>query len=122
MLDPTISWFEIRVPDVTRAQKFYTEVFGLTAQPWDQYVMLVDGEGRPRFALEQTTDTVAPDGYLRSYLNSDDLEGDLARIERAGGRVERPRGLISEEFGWWALARDPFGNWLGLCTSAPPAG
>jgi predicted enzyme related to lactoylglutathione lyase len=122
MINGSITWWEIRVPDVEKAQAFYTAVFGATAQPWDRYVMLLDAEGKPFGALEQTQDMVPTDAYIRSYFLAEDLEAALETITAAGGSVERGRELISEEFGWWALARDPFGNWLGLCTSNAAAG
>lgn len=35
MVNGSITWWEIRVPNVEKAQAFYTAVFGATAQPWD---------------------------------------------------------------------------------------
>lgn len=123
MINGTIAWWEIRVADLEKAQAFYTSAFGATATPvFENYLMLTGPDGKMFGALEQTTDLVPTDSYQRTYYGTDDLEATLAGIERAGGSVEKPRELISDEFGWWALARDPFGNWLGLCTSKPAAG
>lgn len=121
MINGKITWWEIRVPDMERAQAFYTTVFGAGTQQFDQYLMLLDPDGQPFGALEQTDDAVATDGWIRTYFATDELEVVLDRITAAGGSIEHGRALISEEFGWWAVARDPFGNWLGLCTSQPPA-
>lgn len=117
-----IAWYELQVPDLDRATAFYTAVFGATAQPWEQYVMLLDPDGRPFAALERSEAPVPAEPAVRIYFQAPDLEAALAAVVGAGGSVERERGLISEEFGWWALARDPFGHWLGLCTDRPAAG
>lgn len=118
-----IAWWEIRVPDMDPAKAFYSTVFDATAiEPFEGYVMLAGADGQPFGALEATTEPVPSDSYQRTYFSTDDLEATLAGIELAGGTVDKPRELISEEFGWWAQARDPFGNRLGLCTSKPAAG
>jgi uncharacterized protein len=47
------------------------------------------------------------------YLGTDDLEGDLAKVEAGGGQVL----LSSMEIpgiGWMAIFRDPSGNHIGL--------
>ncbi len=114
-----IAWYEIQVPDLERATAFYTAVFGATSQPWEQYVMLVDADGRPLCALEQSATPVPQEPAVRIYFQAPDLEAACEAVVAAGGSVEKERALISEEFGWWALARDPFGHWLGLCTDQP---
>jgi predicted enzyme related to lactoylglutathione lyase len=117
-----VAWYEVQVPDLERATAFYTAVFGATAQPWEQYVMLLDGTGRPFAALERSDVPPPEQPAVRVYFQAPDLEAALAAVVAAGGSVEHERALISEEFGWWALARDPFGHWLGLCTDRPAAG
>lgn len=121
MIEGNIAWWEIRVADLDAAKNFYSTVFGATVNDaFPGYAMLAGADGRPFGALEQTTDTVPTDSFQRTYHGTDDLEATLDAIEQAGGTVEKPRELISDEFGWWALARDPFGNRIGLCTSDAP--
>jgi predicted enzyme related to lactoylglutathione lyase len=48
-----------------------------------------------------------------------DLEGTLERVVAAGGTVVKPRAVISEEYGWFALLADPDGLTIGLSTSRP---
>lgn len=121
MLNGNIAWWEIRVTDLEAAKAFYGTVFGAkVTDMFPGYAMLAGDDGRPFGALELTTDAVPTQSYQNTYFGTEDLEATLGAIERAGGTVDKPRELISDEFGWWALARDPFGNRLGLCTSKAP--
>lgn len=115
----TIGWYEIRVTDVEAAKRFYTAVFDVEIAPWEQeeFTMLVDPLGAPMFALEHVTAEPAGDAYLRPTWDTADLEGALALVLAAGGTVAQTRTEIGGGFGWWASARDPFGNYLCFSTS-----
>jgi predicted enzyme related to lactoylglutathione lyase len=122
VVNPRIGWFEIKVTDVERAKAFYTAVFGVTPAPWDDsYTLMMTDAGAPAFGLIKVDDAPPTDAFLNPTWDSEDLEADLALIASVGGSVDKPRELISEEFGWWGLARDPFGNYLALATTNPPA-
>ncbi len=47
------------------------------------------------------------------YFGTDDVNGDIAKIEAAGGQVLMPPMEIPG-VGWMALFRDPSGNHMGL--------
>jgi predicted enzyme related to lactoylglutathione lyase len=47
------------------------------------------------------------------YIGTDDLQGDLAKVEAAGGVVLAPPMEIPN-VGWMALFRDPSGNHMGI--------
>ena len=116
---PAITWFEVRVTDLELATKFYSTVFDVTASPWEQYALMSDADGRPVFALEPVEAAPPTDAYVRPTWDVEDLEATVELVRSAGGTVELEREVISEEFGWWALARDPFGNYLAFATSNP---
>ena len=81
-----IAWYEIQVPDLERATAFYTAVFGATSQPWEQYVMLVDADGRPLCALEQSATPVPHEPAVRIYFQAPDLEAACEAVVAAGGQ------------------------------------
>jgi len=57
---------------------------------------------------------------VRTYYPVDDLTATLASVTGHGGAVATEPELISEEFGWYAVGTDPFGNRIGLCSGNPP--
>ena len=117
MASPTVGFWELRVTDLDRAIAFYCAVFELVASPFGDDVMLSTPDGAPIAGLELVTDAPPTDGFFRPTFDSDDLEADIAAVERAGGTLLVPRTVISEEYGWWAAVADPFGNRLQLSTS-----
>ncbi len=114
----SIAWYEIHVPDLDVAQRFYGAVFGWSFQPFrDGYAVASEG-GRPICGL--SADQGSPAGRsVRVYLATDELESVLDRVRTAGGEVTQERTLVNEEFGWFALFTDPSGLSLGVMTSKP---
>jgi len=118
-----ISWFEIAVTDMDRAQKFYETIFGITMIPMDMADIkmcmfpvddmmtqvggaLVDSGGFHKAS--------ATDGPL-IYLNANpDLQLVLDKVEAAGGTVTMPKTEISPEYGFMGLFTDTEGNRIGL--------
>jgi predicted enzyme related to lactoylglutathione lyase len=58
----------------------------------------------------------APAGQVLVYIDSDDIEADLKKVEKLGGIVVYPKTEIPN-IGWFGLFKDPTGNVLGLYTS-----
>ena len=118
-----VGWFEIPVTNMERAIKFYESVLGLNLQrekmdsidmawfPW-----LQDGTGAAGSLV------YAPDFYKPSldgtlvYLtaHSGNLENELSRVEKAGGKILQKKTLINEEYGYYALVTDTEGNRIAL--------
>ena len=97
----------INVADIARAEKFYSEVFGLerTFQYPPQGDPTEIGLGRPGggmgLLLARLTDDPLPDGtsaYGRIVINSDDARGLAERAIAAGAKMLRdlgtPNGLV----------------------------
>jgi predicted enzyme related to lactoylglutathione lyase len=116
----SVAWFEIQVPDLKRAKRFYSTVFGWTfGDMGEHYVTCTTPDGEMIGGLEQST-SGDPDGrQIQVYLGTDELEAVLGRVKKAGGKVVNPRSLISEEYGWSAAFTDPGGAKLGLWTRKP---
>ena len=118
MADGSITWWELEVPDVARAQQFYGAVCPWTFQPMEGYegyvIVQVDGNG---IGALQASEAGDPSGRgVRSYVQVADLEDTLARTRQAGGTVEQERMQVPGDQ-WIGLARDPFGLKIGFVTN-----
>lgn len=120
MVDGAISWWEIDVPDVGRAQQFYGAVCPWTFQPMEGYegYVIVQVEGTGIGGL-QASDAGEPSGRgVTLYIQVADLEDTLERARQAGGAVEQGRMPVPGDQ-WMGLARDPFGLKIGFVTNNP---
>lgn len=119
-----ISWFEIPVTDLNRAQEFYETIFGISLIPMDlpnikmRMFPIDDPMTGIGGALADTGGTFhkpsATDGPL-IYLNANpDLQNVLDKVEAAGGKVFVPKTEISPEYGYMGVFIDSEGNRIGL--------
>lgn len=113
-----ISWFEIPVRDIDRAQKFYETIFDVTLTKLDLPNI--------RMRLFPTTDPMGVGGSLCEsggfhtpsategpliYLNANpDVQIVLDKVESAGGKILVPKTEISPAFGHMAVIHDTEGN------------
>ncbi|GAB4456265.1 MAG: VOC family protein [Anaerolineales bacterium] len=110
---------EIPAVDVKAAAAFYQELFGWKIQhvPEMNYTMWEDGSGSgggfPQASAE------SPAGQVLVYIDSDDIEADLKKVEQLGGKVLQPKMEIPQT-GWFGIFQDPAGNVLALYTSMNP--
>jgi hypothetical protein len=110
---------EIPAKDVKAAGKFYQALFDWKIQemPEMNYTMWEDGGGGgggiPGVSEEN------PAGQVLVYIDSDDIETDLKKVEKLGGKVLRKKTEISQ-MGWFGVFQDPTGNVLALYTSMNP--
>ena len=107
---------EIPSVDVEAAGRFYQELFGWKLQhvPEMNYTMWEDGSGSGGGFPQVSDDT--PAGRVLVYIDSDDIEADLKKVEQLGGRVLQPKMEIPQT-GWFGIFQDPTGNVLALYTS-----
>ena len=113
-----ISWFEIPVGDLNRAQKFYEAILGITCTALDleNFQMRMFPTSDPAGvggALVHGGDFYRPsstDGPL-VYLNANpDVQKVLDKVEKAGGKIVIPKTQISPEYGYMAVITDTEGN------------
>ena len=122
-MNNAISWFEIPATDLTRAQKFYETIFGITLNPLDlpnikmrlfpidDMITGVSGAIVDSGGFHKPS---ATDGPL-IYLNGNpDLQLVLDKVETAGGKIMVPKTEISPEYGCMAVIIDTEGNRIGL--------
>lgn len=118
-----VGWFEIPVADMGRAIRFYEQVLGIslsrhTMGPLDMaWFPGVEGSTGASGSL------VAHPAHYRPSMNgvlvyftafSGDVAVEAGRVEAAGGRLLRPKTLISPDVGYMALFLDTEGNRIAL--------
>jgi len=119
-----ISWFEIPVADLDRAQRFYETVL---AQPLRREDF--DGETLALLPFERPAPggclqaganaSAAPASGIRIYLEcGPDIDAVLRRVETAGGQVVAPKAALPRGLGFIAHLRDTEGNEVGLHSPA----
>jgi len=107
---------EIPSVNVEAAGKFYQELFGWKLQhvPEMNYTMWEDGSGSGG-GFPQVSDE-NPAGQVLVYIDSEDIEADLKKVVKLGGKVLQPKMEIPQT-GWFGVFQDPTGNVLALYTS-----
>ena len=120
MSGDAISWFEIPVRDLNRAQRFYESVLGRTLRPEtmgeERMAVFPAEEGRAQGCIHLSSTSVAPSAAgTRVYLDcSPSLDAALARVRGAGGRITTPKVALPPGMGYFAHVADPEGNVVGL--------
>lgn len=113
MAKRSIVHLEIAAKDRLALANFYADLFEWEVQDFADmnYTMLGIGNKEAGLGIMNATDG-APGG-VAFYIESTDLEGDLAAIVEKGGEVFMPR-MDVEGVGSMAFFKDPAGNVLAL--------
>ena len=111
---------EIPAANVEGAGKFYEALFGwkIHHDPEMKYTMWEAGAGDEYGGFPEVSDE-NPAGQVLVYIDSDDIEADLKKVEKLGGKVLHPKAEIPGT-GWFGVFKDPTGNVLALYTSMNP--
>jgi len=117
MAEHPIVHIGIATTDPQVASKFYAEVFGwkIGRKEENDYTMF-DAPPGPEGGFPRVDGETFKPGDILVYIDTDDIEGTLARIEAAGGKTIQPKTAIPGA-GWFAIFSDPTGNRLALYTS-----
>ncbi|WP_045462991.1 VOC family protein [Sporocytophaga myxococcoides] len=114
-----VGWFEIPVKELDRAKKFYSTVFEkkLTDMPMDDLEMatfdMVDDGPNSGGALVKGEETTPSSSGTVVYFSCDDIQNELSRVEKSGGKIVFPKTSIGE-YGFIAHIIDTEGNRIGL--------
>jgi predicted enzyme related to lactoylglutathione lyase len=117
-----VGWFEIPVTDMDRARKFYEEVFDVEIEVHNLNELLMgwfpfaDGKMGASGSLVKHPEFYHPSetqGPL-VYFSCKDVDDQISRIEKAGGKVLLAKTLIKEDVGYMGLFVDSEGNRLAL--------
>ena len=108
-----VTWFELTGTDTAALRSFYAELFGWEITPVDgmDYGIVTAGDGGIGGGI------TAGDGAATVvYLQVDDIQSTLDRVEQAGGKTVVPVTVIPDMVTFAQFA-DPEGNVVGLTAS-----
>jgi len=117
-----VGWFEIPVSNMERAMKFYKTVFDFKLERQNlgeldmAWFPFADVPGSPG-SLVYHKDFYKPssDGVLIYFTSqSGDLKNELAKVEKAGGKVIMQKKIISDDVGYMGLFIDSEGNRIAV--------
>ena len=117
-----VGWFEIYVSDMSRASQFYESVFAVELCPMmDPDDKSMEMKGFPSSmesygasgALVKMEGMPSGQNSVLVYFACEDCATEAARVEAAGGQLQRDKFSIGEH-GFIALATDTEGNMFGL--------
>ena len=120
MSGDAISWFEIPVRDLNRAQRFYETVLDRKLKPEtmgdERMAVFPADEGRAQGCIHLASRPVEPSAAgTRVYLDyTPSLDAALARVPGAGGRITTPKVALPPGMGYFAHVTDSEGNVVGL--------
>jgi predicted enzyme related to lactoylglutathione lyase len=114
-----VNWFHISVKEVEPIAKFYGEAFDWKMSPGPGGMAFADtGKGGIPGGIA-TLPPGSEHATIHVYVGTDDIEEQLERIEKAGGKRAMPKTPLPPGMGWIAAFIDPAGNFVGLWESAP---
>ena len=106
---------EFSASDREAAGRFYSDAFGWQIQqmPEMNYTTF-EAKGGPGGGFNPVNEQ-NPAGSVLVYIDSNDIETDLKKIESLGGSTIIPKTEIPQ-VGWFAIFADLTGNQVGLYT------
>jgi predicted enzyme related to lactoylglutathione lyase len=117
-------WNELLTTDTSKAQAFYTGLFGWAAKTEDmgpmRYTVFSVG-GKPAagmMQIEQEMGPIPPNWVV--YFATDDCDGAIARATRNGGKA-LTSAMDVPNVGRFATLQDPQGAAFAVLKFAPPA-
>jgi len=105
---------EIPCTDFAKVGIFYTDVFDwiVTEVSEMNYAMFRTPDGPGGGFSKQAT--IAAEPGIALYIEVDDIEATLEKIEEAGGKKIHPKTAIAPGFGFFGIFADVEGNSIGL--------
>lgn len=108
---PSIVHFEIPADDVSRAKKFYSELFGWRIEgiPGMEY-MFVDTLGAPGGGMMKR---MKPEQQILNYIGVPSIEEYAAKVVKLGGKIIVPKMAVPG-MGYFAICLDTENNGFGI--------
>ncbi len=107
-----VNWFQISAKDAKPLNAFYKKAFSwkLDKGPMGMQFVAAEKGGIPGGIMS------SQDGKSSTtiYVGTDDIVKQLAKVEKAGGKMVMPPSPLPEGMGTIAGFLDPAGNWIGL--------
>jgi predicted enzyme related to lactoylglutathione lyase len=107
---------EIPAANMEATSKFYQKLFDWKTLhiPEMNYTLWDNGKGSAG-GFPAVSDQ-NPAGQVIVYIDSKDIDADLKKVEKLGGKVLMPKTEIPQT-GWFGIFQDPTGNVIGLYTN-----
>lgn len=110
---PTVVHFEIPADDVSRAQKFYAELFGWEIKEipnMDYWFVTTTGEKPVNGGMMKRQH---PQQAITNYIDVSSVSDSAAQVEKLGGKVVVPKTAVPG-MGYFAVCLDTENNTFGL--------
>ena len=107
---------EIPVKNLQSAKEFYEKIFDWKIEiipGFDDYAFFTTSETGVGGAFERS-DTKVAKGEIMLHIETENIPNTLETIVKAGGKIVKEKTEIGNEFGFYAVFEDIFGNVLGL--------
>ncbi len=109
---------ELAARDFEKVKKFYGEIFDWKFEyipPMDYLMFNVEGGIGGGFDKSMKAST---ESGPMIHIQVGDIDATLKKVENYGGKVLRPKTLISPDIGSFAVFHDTEGNRMGIFQSA----
>ena len=109
---------EIPTSDSSASGKFYGDLFGweINSMPEMDYIMVNSGNVGGGFSkVDPEGEFPVKPGDVLIYIGSEDIDADLKKAEKLGGKLIVPKMEIPQT-GWFGVFQDVSGNQIGLFT------
>ncbi|HYN87556.1 MAG TPA: VOC family protein [Ardenticatenaceae bacterium] len=104
------------------ASRFYAEVFGWQMHHYAEFdYTSFDAAPGPGGAFPRVDNQMYKPGDVLIYIGTDDIDGTLAQIQAAGGKIIVPKSEVPG-FGWFAIFSDPTGSRAALWSGSGQGG
>lgn len=107
---------EIPAGDRKQLSEFYEKMFGWGIRHHDDMKYSIFESGNVGGGFTEVGDPFPQPGDVVIYMDSDDIEADLKKIESLGGKTMMEKTEIPGQ-GWFAMFSDPAGNTMALYTA-----
>jgi predicted enzyme related to lactoylglutathione lyase len=114
-MDHSICHIEIPTTDLTKAAKFYQELFGWKIEMWQgsDYATFDTGK-EPGGGIMKVDKVSPPIGMgLTFYVLVESIEDTLSQAEKLGGKLVKEKTAVGD-MGWFGLFSDLDGNVIGI--------
>jgi uncharacterized protein len=117
---------ELPAADPASSSKFYSNLFGWKTEEypgmnyWSYQPEEGPGGGFNPVSNDNLGQLQVRPGQVIVYIDTDDIEGTLAKAEELGAKQVVARTEIPG-MGWYAVFEDPTGNYVGLFTEQAAA-
>ena len=114
-MEKKIAHIEIAVKDINKAKEFYEKVFDWEVQTetgYPGYAFFKSGETGVGGAFQELYKTAK--GAILLHIQTDDIKATLIKITDHGGKTVKEKTDIGNNYGFYAIFEDCFGNQIGL--------